>query len=242
MKNIQLLNSVTHKNTRVITRKGKELGDSVMLVDTFPQDFRFLQTDYTILFQKNPDTGLFNAVALLGFEQGENLFLNEQGWDASYIPLMVQRQPFHIGIQSGPTGKNDDKMRVVHINMDSPRVSSEEGERLFLEQGGNTEFLNYMSSVLETIHIWNEQSPQFYEVLVNQNLLESVSFDITLTTGKQAQLLGFYTINEDVLSTLAGDVLAQLNAAGYLMPMYMALASIGNIQKMIKLKTQKENG
>ena len=37
--------------------------------------------------------------------------------------MMVDRLPFLIG--NGPNGK------VIHIDLDSPRVSSTEGERLF---------------------------------------------------------------------------------------------------------------
>lgn len=240
MKNIELVNNVKHRNTRIITRKGKEFGDGVMSVATFPLEFRLLQPHYPILFQKDPETDRFNALALFGFEERENLFLDDKGWNASYIPLVMQRQPFHIGFQRGSTGSNDDKSRVMSINMDSPRINEQEGERLFLEQGGTTEFLDYMAAMLETIHRWNEQGQQFDQILLQYNLLEPVTFDITLTNGRQAQLLGFYTINEDVLGKLDGETLGKLNAMEYLMPIYMAIASLSNIKKLIALKSQKE--
>lgn len=240
MKNIELVNSVKHKNIRVITRKDEALGDGVMLTNTFPMEFHFIQAHYPILFQKNKESDGYNAVALFGFEEGENLFLSERGWDASYIPLMMQRHPFLIGFQRNPAGSEAEKSRVMHINMDSPRVSEIEGERLFLEQGGNSEYLEYMASLLETIHVWNEQGKGFDKVLLEHNLLEPVTFDITLTTGRQAQLLGFYTINQDVLNKLSGDVLGKLNEQGYLLPIYMAVASVANMNKLIKLKSQRE--
>ena len=240
MKNIEVVNNVKHKNIRVITRKDKALGDGVMMTNTFPLEFRFIQAHYPILFQKSHESDDYNAVALFGFEEGENLFLSERGWEASYVPLMIQRHPFLIGFQRGPVGSESDTTRVMNINMDSPRISEIEGERLFLEQGGNSEYLDYMASVLETIHLWNEQGKGFSQVLLEHNLLDPVTFDITLSTGRQAQLLGFHTINEDALGKLSGDVLGKLNGMGYLMPIYMAVASLSHVNKLIKLKSQLE--
>lgn len=240
MKNIEVVNNAKHKSVRVITRKDKALGDGVMLTNTFPLEFRFIQAHYPILFQKSHENDGYNAVALFGFEEGENLFLSERGWEASYVPLMMQRHPFLIGFQRGPAGSEADTTRVMNINMDSPRISNIEGERLFLEQGGNSEYLDYMASLLETIHVWNEQGKGFSQVLLEHNLLEPVTFDITLTTGRQAQLLGFYTINEEVLNKLSGDVLGKLNEMDYLLPIYMAVASLSNVNKLIKLKSQLE--
>ncbi len=240
MNNIELVNSVSHKDIRIITRKAKELGDGVMLADTFPLEFRYVQTHYPILFQKQAGEDKFSAVALFGFENGENLFLDENGWNASYIPLMMRRQPFHIGFQQGPAGS--DNLRVMHINMNSPRVSEIEGERLFFAQGGTSEYLDHMASMLETIHLWGEQAKKFDQVLIENDLLEPVTFDITLTDGSQGQLLGFYTINEEALAKLDSETLGKLNDLGYLAPIYMAVASISNIQKMLMLKSQKGAG
>lgn len=240
MPNIQLVTNADHKNIRIITRKAKELGDNVMLAGTFPLEFRFLQSHYPILFQKNSGTDTYNAVALFGFESEENLFLDQDGWSATYIPLMMQRQPFHIGLQKGPSESAEDTTRVMQINMDSPRVSEVEGERLFLDQGGNTEFLERMATILETIHLWSEQGTQFDEMLTELGLLEPVTFDITLDTGRQSQLLGFYTINEEKLKGLPAETFVKLNEMDYLMPIYMAIASLSNIKKLVTLKSQVE--
>lgn len=241
MKKIESVNKVNHAKTRVITRRGKELGDGVMSAHTFPYEFRFLQTQYPILFHKNAEAEIYEAVALFGFQEGENLFLNQDGsWGANYIPLMVQRQPFHIGFRPG-VSNTDPELRVLHINMGSSRVGEAEGERLFTDDGENSAFLNYMASMLETIHHWEQSAQDFYRELNKYDLLESVTFDITLSTGTQSQLLGFYTINEDKLQALNGDALAGLNRKGFLLPIYMAVASIDNIKKLIALKSQQEN-
>lgn len=239
MNNIQLVNSVTHKDTRIITRRSPEFGDNVMFASTFPMEFRAVQAHYPILFQKNRETGRFNPIALFGFEDEENLFLTEAGWSATYIPLMIQRLPFHIGYQAAPVGSSSDKIRVMHINMNSPRVSRVEGERLFLEQGGTTEYLDRMAAMLETMYNWSEHGKDFDLALAEHNLLEEVAFDITLDNGVQRQLLGFSTINEDALARLDGRALQQLQEKNYLQPIYMAIASISNINTLAKLKSRQ---
>ena len=52
-------------------------------------------------------------------------------------------------------------------------------------------------------------------------------------------MVGFYTINEEKLHDLDGSVLADLNANGYLQPIYMALASYSCVTGLIEKKNQK---
>ena len=83
MANHALLNNADHQHLRVRTTRGAGYGDAVMSALTFPAEFRELQSHYPIVFAKNAD-GSFDAIALFGFEHGENLFLGQggQGWDA----------------------------------------------------------------------------------------------------------------------------------------------------------------
>jgi len=110
-----LLNNVAHKNLRVITRHSADLGDNVGSVVTFPTEWGDVHREYPILFRKDPATGEFLSVALLGFGEAENLFLDESGWNASYIPGIVARGPFLIGFQR--------EEPVIHVDLDHPRIS-----------------------------------------------------------------------------------------------------------------------
>jgi len=94
-----LVNNIDHKEIKIITDRSAEFGDNVWYSLTFPAEFRSIQAYYPIFFNKNPDTGKFISVALFGFKEHENLFLNENGWNADYIPTSVLRSPFLIGKQ-----------------------------------------------------------------------------------------------------------------------------------------------
>lgn len=223
-----LLNNVEHKNLRVITRHGAEFGDNQMLTPTFPSEFRDVQACYPIVFRKTTDGLGFESVALFGFQDGENLFLKNDRWDALYVPMLVERLPFQIGI-------NGDEL-MVHIDIDSPRVSDTEGEPVFKEHGGNTEFLERSSSMLGAIHEGLQGSPVFLAALLEHELLESFVLDVELNDGSQNRLVGFYTINEDRLASLSGDAIAKLHQAGLLQPIYLAIASLSNFRALIDRK------
>jgi hypothetical protein len=230
--NFVLLNNVEHQNVKIITKRSAIYGDSVHFAMTFPIEFRRVQSCYPIFFQKDADTGKFFPIALFGFEADENLFLNEDGWDANYIPLMIRRHPFLIGFQKARE-EADEKSSVVSIDMGSPRVNETEGEALFLPHGGTSQYLASMIQVLEDIKVGHEMNSLFIEALLELDLIESVSMEIELNDGSKRQLLGLYTINEERLEQLDSDALAKLHRRQFLQPVYMILASFSSFRTLI---------
>lgn len=231
-----LLNNVEHKDLRVITRRAAQYGDDVMCALTFPAEFRSVQAHYPIFFRKAADSGQFQPFAMFGFRDGENLFLGEQGWDATYVPMSIERQPFLIGFQPGTGGE---RQMVVHVDLDSPRISRTEGERVFLEYGGVSEYLQRVNAVLGAIHAGIEATPPFVAELLELELLESFALDMRLADGTDHRVAGFYTINEERLAALDGAQLEALNRKGYLLPIFMAIASLSNIRALIERKNRR---
>jgi len=236
MTNHVLLNNVDHKDLKVITTRSAEYGDNIQCAITFSWEFRSIQAHYPIFFSKDAGTGEFTAVAVFGFEDKENLFLSDAGWGANYIPLTVRREPFLIGFQESAASGGSAKESVIHVDMDSPRVSDSEGEAVFLVHGGISEYLERINSVLNTINEGYEVHQLFLRDLVEHDLLESFALDIELNDGSQNRLMGFYTIDEVALGALDGDVLATLNERGFLEPIYMAIASLSSIRTLIDKK------
>lgn len=231
-----LLNSIDHKDLKVNTSRSAALGDNLWFSVTFPQEFRSIQAHYPIFFHKDSATGQFYSMALFGFQQDENLFLSDAGWSASYVPLSVRRQPFLIGQQTVREDGVERQQRVIHVDLDHPRVSQTEGEALFLPYGGNTPLLDEVGEMLEVIHHGLIDSQRFIDALIEHELLESFTLDIELDNGKKHQMIGFYTINENTLATLSADTLATLHQQGYLQAIYMALASQSKVRDLLNLK------
>jgi len=238
MANFQLLNNVDHQDLKVITERSAALGDNVWYAVTFPAEFRNLQRHYPIFFVKNPDSGEFQAVAMFGVVEGENLFLGENGWDASYIPLNIMRQPFLIGFQERDQNGGVQREPVVTVDMDNPRVNTEQGEPVFLEHGGNSEYLERVNSILHMLYEGMRRSKPFLDTLDELDLLESFVLDVQLDDGSEHRLAGFYTINEDVLKELDGQQLQMLNEKGYLEAVYMVIASMSNIPALLEKKNR----
>lgn len=238
MTNFQLLNNVQHKDLRVIIDRSAQLGDNVWYAVTFPNEFKSLQRHYPVFFIKNPDDGEFQAVAMFGVEEGENLFLDENGWNASYIPLNIMRQPFLIGFQDQDHGGETRREPVVSIDMDSVRIHPELGEPVFLEHGGNSEYLENVNSILNVVFVGMRTTKPFFKTLEELDLLESFVLDAQLSDGSEHRLAGFYTINEDVLAELEGEQLEMLNKRGYLEAIYMVIASMANLPTLLERKNE----
>lgn len=225
-----LLNNIDHQNLRVATEHSAAYGDDVMFAITFPAEFRDVQSHYPIVFRKSADAVSFEALALFGFQDGENLFLGPDGWDAAYVPLAIERQPFLIGV-------NGDEL-MVHVDLDNPRISAAGGEPVFLPHGGTTEYLERINSVLAALHHGLQAAPAFMAALLEHELLESFVIDIELNDGSQHRLSGFYTINEERLAGLSGAAVERLHKAGHLQAIYMVIASMGNFRALIERKNR----
>lgn len=237
MTNHVLLNNIDHGDLRVIADRSAALGDAMMYAPCFPFEFRRVQAHYPILFQQDPASGDVQAVALFGFERGENLFLSDAGWEPAYIPASVERQPFLIGLQSDP--ERGGVQTVIHLDAGSPRVSRTRGVPLFLEHGGTTPFMDRIAAILEAVHAGVGEMRGFATALTDLGLLESLAVDIELDDGSKNRLVGFHAIDEDKVAALPGDKLHGLHAHGLLMPLYMALASLSQLKPLIDRKNAK---
>ncbi len=226
MNAVQLDNN-THRDLRVVTTRGPAWGDDQMTSPVFVSEFRSVQAYYPIVFQPADNGPGMQPVALLGLRFGENLFLEPHGWDAGYIPLAFERGPFMIGRAAGDN-------LVIHVDMDSPRLSREVGEPAFLPHGATTEYLEHVSSVLGAIHQGVETMPAFVAALLRHELLESFVLDIQAADGSQNRLAGFHTIHEERLAALDAAALADLHAAGWLAAIYMVLASTAHMRDLVE--------
>jgi len=234
MSQYEVLNSEKHRQVRIKTGYGAALGDAVRYAMTYPMEFRDIQSCYPILFTKDPNTGGFFAVALLGLETDQNLFLQDDAWDAAYVPALVQRQPFLIA----KSGEGDTRPPVVSLDLGHPRVSRDEGEALFDSDGEPSEFLKQKIAVLDRLHRGLQHGSGFIDTLLQHELLEQITLDIAFNDGSKKTLQGFYCIAEERLYQLKGDVLESLNQAGYLQPVFMAVASLSRVRDLIERRNR----
>ncbi len=243
MSNYELLNNIKHRDLRVIIEYGAHLGDNVVSAPTYVTEFRDVISEYPIMIQKDSETGEFNTIALFGFETGENLFLDEKGgWDAGFVPAYVKRGPFLIGLQKGNgEEKSANKPPMIHVDMDSPRISKhgDEGIPVFLEQGGNSDYLEHINSALSAIYAGLEVNRRMLAAYDKLGLIEEFRVEVKLNDGSVNQLSGFYTIHEEKLAALSEEDALQLYKSGFLEPAYLIMASLVNVKKLLLRKNKR---
>lgn len=236
-----LLNNVAHKDLRVAIRYGADTGDNVGTVLVFPTEYADIQREYPIFFRKDPATGEFQSVALLGFDKSENLFLRDDGrWEGSYVPGVLARGPFLIGFQEQEIGGELRKEPVIHIDIEDPRVGRAEGHAVFMPQGGNSPFLDHIATILAGIRQGIDISKPMFAMFTEMDLIEPVKLEVKPNADEAYSVVGLHTINQQKLATLDGASLERLNRAGFLQGAFLVVNSTNNVRRLIAIKQQRQ--
>lgn len=239
MSKLVLLNNVDHEKLRVKTGYSAEFGDCVNQVLVFPTEFGDIQREYPILIQKNKETREYQAVALLGLDKNENLYIENGAWSAEYVPAVIDRGPFSIGMQKKLIDGENVREPMVQIDLDNPRVNEVDGERIFLEHGGNSPYFNRITKLLKRIFDGLAVNKSMFSRLEELELLEPMKLEIKLSETEQYNIEGYYTISEEKFLNLDGESLLSLNKTGYIRGIIFIMSSLHNISKLIEKKNCK---
>lgn len=239
MARYELLNNVAHKDLRVATGFGPAFGDDVGMLPAFPSEFAELQREYPIFLRRDAGTGPWQSVVLLGFEQRENLFLQGGRWNASYLPGAAAKGPFLIGFQEQRIDGELKLEPVMHVDLEHPRVNFTAGERVFLPQGGNTPYLEHVADVLRGIRDGSDFGADMFRALDELGLIHPVNLDVQLDDRHRVIVNGLHGIDRERLAGLSGADLSGLNRAGYLEGVYLMLASLHNMRRLMAEKQRR---
>lgn len=235
-----ILNNLEHRELKVLDAAVPGYEANTNFAQLMPAELRVSQNIFPIFFQKDLRTGKFFISALLGFIEGENLFVNKGRWDSPYIPMTIVRQPFMIAKQKTNQGGMEKESFVISVDLENPKVNKPEGKRLFDDNGQPTDFLNNISAVLDEIHHGLVESDQFIDRLLAHNLIENATLDVTLDEMRHYEFTNLYTINEAVLADLPSTVIVELIQSGDMEKIYSIALSQGHIGKLIELKKQQD--
>jgi SapC protein len=220
--NIVALNTKDHRALCVDAAPSARYGDGQRFVPVIVGEFAHLVPHYPIFFSKDAETGAFYCGAMLGIDEGENLFL-EEGRHV-YRPLNLQRMPFY-------TAGSD-----IAIDLDHPRVVAG-GLALFEDDGRPSAYLNSMVNLFRDLRPGLEQSKLFAATLLELKLIEPLDINLAFDDGSKRQLEGLYTINQDRLKKLDDARIVDLFRRGYLQAIYLMIASL----KQVPVLAQKKN-
>lgn len=239
MTQLLALSSVEHHDLRIALGHEARFGDAVNQVLVLPTEFEEAQREYPIILRRN-EAGEYQAIALLGLERGENLFVEGGRWDAWHVPLMRQRGPFRIGLPGAREAAGEASADAsLHIDLDDPRVSRSEGEPLFLPHGGHSPYLDHMVRVMRAIHDGVQAAPPLYDAWAEAGLFEPMTLRLSLDDRTQYDVPDAIVIPPARLAALDGATLERLNRAGQLRPAMLLSASLGNMGRLMERKNRR---
>lgn len=231
MPNRVALNNVDHAALKVAPRAGAEFGDAVNQILLVPAEFEQAQREFPIFFRKDQN-GAFQSVALLGFERGENLFLDGKAWTSRYVPAVQRRGPFFAAVPEIGEPK-------IHVDLDDPRVGTDDGEPLFKPHGGNAPYLEHAAEALITIHEGLAAAPAMFALFEELGLIQPVALNVDLGDGLTYNLPNFFTVGAEAFAALDGEGLERLNQSGFLPAAILVRSSLGNMSRLIELKNAR---
>jgi len=240
MANLVVLDSQTHRQVRVAARPTAEHAE-VNVVSVIPREFPRLIAHYPIFFSKSSTTGRFEPTALLGFERGENLYWVNGQWDVDYMPLQIQRQPFSL-LPRQDTSAGGQAVLEVAVDLGSTRIQTQDGERLFEEDGRPTRFLGTITSMLKALVSGATEAYEFTGRLAQLDLIEPVQIDVEFVDASDTKLQGLYWIAEAALKKLPAAQLAELRDREFLQWLYFQMASVSHLSGLISRKNRLLSG
>ena len=229
-KKLEVLNKTQHKNKGIeeVTNfsYSKELMNAPIAISEFFEACK----NYPIFFAKDKDNNWFASI-LLGYKQGENLFLDKKGnWkELHYIPAFVRSYPFVL--------VNKENQKDLVIAIEGEYLTQKEGaKKLFDEEGNNSEFLNSALNFLNQYYADSISTTQFIKQLEDWELLEEKIATVVNTKGEKFSLNGFFVVNEEKLKHLSKKKKDDICAKNDYSLITAHLISLSNLQKLGAIK------
>ena len=239
MTELIVVNSHSHLNVRVSPQPTPESVE-MNAVSVVPREFPRLLAHYPLFFLKSQESGRFEPVALLGFEPKENLFFVNGRWDVEYLPLQIQRQPFSL-VPRSATAVAPASLDLA-IDMSSAQIRTDDGERLFTEDGRATKYLEDRASMLQALVTGSKEAYDFTGRLTELGLLESVQIKVEFVDRSEKQLQGLYWIAAAALEKLTAAQLMGMRDRKYLEWMYFQIASLSHVSALVARKNRLISG
>ena len=220
-----------HKNTKVKVIDNFDFVKDVNMGSVMVHEFAKVAPTYPIVFLEDQKKDQFRPVALFGLEEGENLFIEESKWKASYIPAIIRRYPFVLASTPEST------RFTICIDEASEFVNEEEGQALFNEDGTPSESLEKVKTYLQELQQMEMFTNEFSKFLAEKNLFTPMNMN--LRVGKAVKsVTGAYIINEERLNNLSDEAYLEMKEKRYLPMIYAHLGSIGQIERLVGFKDE----
>jgi len=231
------LNRNQHKDLRLKGIPSLKFAAAAHSVPLTGAEFPVAARDVPILFagQSMEDAG---PMALLGLRQNENLLVDENGqWAPGvYVPAFVRRYPFILA-EKPADAEGDDF--TVFLDEAYEGFGSDEGERLFKEDGSDSEMLANAVGFLGEFQQHVARTHWFMDQLRKHQLLEPRNIRLE-KDGNAINLNGLFVVNEEKLRQLDEKTAHEFLKEGVMGWIYAHLLSLPNIDRLAQRLDQRE--
>ena len=226
------LDRSTHKDIGILQNTGFRFADTCQTALVAAAEMDHATKEFPVVFTKENDDYL--PLAILGLQQGQNLFVDTAGqWAGRYIPAFLRRYPFVPVL--GP--KEDDPMTVC-IDEESSIVAHGKGEPLFID-GQNSPLLDSAVRLLEDYKTQMDVTLALIRQLNEAGLLSEKTVQFKLNDGHELSITGFATIDAEKLAQLSAETVNKLFHSGALQLTFLHLSSLGNWDRLIELHAKR---
>lgn len=223
------LSNTKHKTLKVVKDSGVEFAAKQQILGLRANEITRAATNFPVFFIKNPRDGSLSVSTLTSFAQGDNLFVSEGVWLATFQPSLLQSYPFYL-MQS----PRDERSYTIGIDPSNPAFSVDSGDPLFDSTGRPTDRLNRVKGLLET-DIQNDIATRdFVAEVENLDLVKQIDLQVHFQKGAKQTIAGVYTIDEDKLNQLGAEQLLALNSQGYLQQIHGMIMSIYQLNALLR--------
>lgn len=231
---ISVLNPERHAGLRLGTAPNQGFAAHTNSVPLVALEFIESCREYPIIFTR-AETNTFSPIALLGLENGENLFIDDELlWKAHYVPAFVRRYPFVLG-----ENPENPSQPWVCVDQTCDWLGSESGEPLFVGDQPS-ELLKQTMAFLTDYNVQSQRTAEFCRKLGEWGLLKETQARATTTAdGKSYTLNGLWVVDESALACLPSEQMQELFKTGELAWIYFHLASLGNLGRLVERKAAK---
>ena len=218
-----------HKNTKVKSIDNFDFVKNIHLASVMVHEFSRAASTYPIVFLEDKVNDQFRPVVMLGLQEGENLFVQDGKWSASYIPAIIRRYPFALS----KTG--EDNRYVICIDQDSEFINETEGQALFNEDGTGSEVIDRVKKYLTELQQMEIFTEEFCKTMKHENMFTPLNMKVRV--GDEIKNVGgAYVINEERFNSLSDEKFVELRKKQYLPVVYSHLSSLAQIERLLGFK------
>ncbi|MBF0183452.1 MAG: SapC family protein [Magnetococcales bacterium] len=197
------------------------------------QEFMRASGYYPIVFIEDKPGNAYRPVVLMGLQEGENLFVDQEGkWQAGYIPAIIRRYPFVL------TAAGNDQF-VICVDESSALLSQSEGVALFDAQGQPAPAMENVKRYLAELFQLEQLTILFSRLLAEMNLLVPLQLRLS-DSDRQHTIAGCFVIGEARLQALAAEQFLLLREKNYLTAIYAHLCSLQQVERLTLLRQERQ--